>query len=370
MKETRNLHKEMAPAIVDWFYENGRLLPWRDTVNPYHILVSEVMLQQTQVATVIPYYFRFIKALPTLEHLAAATDDELHSLWEGLGYYSRVMRLRQFALEVVNKYSGVIPNTKEQLLVLPGIGPYTCGALLSFAFHMKAAAVDGNVKRVLSRQLSDFSDVSKKKTIDRFEAELMKIIPDDAYGFNQGMIELGAVICKPKNPDCKACPIQRWCSGFELNVMDQLPYKPAKVKKKILEPLIFVIEESGELLFVKRGPKGILSSMWGLPIIEETLDSLEINDQLQNYMQDWFEIDIDDFIIGKDIQLVGKVKHVFTHRIWEQQIYYFQVKGLKKALESIEYPVIRWERSTNIPLPTAFRKVLETYQQWRNGNEQ
>lgn len=357
MKNER-LNPQIGQDIIEWFKNEGRQLPWRETRDPYAILVSEIMLQQTQVATVIPYYLRFMETLPTIDDLAHVSEEVLHSLWEGLGYYSRASRLRQFAIKVVHDYKGIIPDDKVSLIKLPGIGPYTLGALLSFAFDKKEPAVDGNVKRVLARLMADSSDISKMTTTKAFTLELTKILPQDIYSFNQGIIELGALVCKPKKPDCDRCPIHRYCKAFEQDLVEVLPNKPKKIKQTKLRVPIFIIEDGDLILFVKRESKGLLSGLFGLPMVE--VDTPPDGDLIsfKDYMLDTFDYIIDE---NRKLHKCGEVKHVFSHRIWLEQVYCISLEGLKEKTQLVDYPEIKWSKTDDISLPTAFRKALELW---------
>lgn len=364
MKEFIDNGALITDQIIKWFKANGRVLPWRETTNPYYILVSEIMLQQTQVSTVIPYYLRFIERLPTLEALALATEEELHTLWEGLGYYSRVRRLQQLAAIVVAKYDGKLPSVKEELISLPGIGPYTCGAVLSFAFHQQHAALDGNVKRVLARVLADDADIMKQSSSNRLTSVLEQILPEEIYPFNQGLIELGALICKPKNPLCEDCPINNNCKARELGIVDQLPVKTKKAKQKIMLVPVIIIVSQGDLLFVKRRSSGLLSNQWGLPMIEKNISKDLMPREICDYLSDEFGIE------GEiSLQNIGHVKHVFSHIIWEQEIYIATSNQMKEQINVVEQPVTVWSNSKDIPIPTAFKKAIEVYMNERGTYE-
>ncbi len=352
------LNPNIANHIIMWFKKEGRPLPWRETKDPYAILVSEIMLQQTQVVTVIPYYLRFLETLPTIKDLANVSEDVLHSLWEGLGYYSRASRLKQFAVTVMKDYKGIIPKDKNDLIKLPGIGPYTLGALLSFAFEEKEPAVDGNVKRVLARLMADQSDVTKMSTTKAYTEEVKKILPDDIYSFNQGIIELGALVCKPKNPNCHICPIRAYCKAFENSLIDCIPNKPKKIKQISLRVPVFIIEDRGQVLFVKRSLKGLLSGLYGLPMIEvDTPEGKEL-EALKDYFLDNFDYEVDGDV---KIKKCGEIKHVFSHRVWYEQVYCLSLMHLRERTEIVEYPISKWSRVDEISIPTAFRKALDLW---------
>jgi len=351
------LDNEIATNIIKWFQDNKRLLPWRETDNPYYILVSEVMLQQTQVTTVIPYYLRFIERLPKLCDLARASDDTLHDLWEGLGYYSRVMRLRTFAVEIIEGYGGHIPSDPQELIKLPGIGPYTCGALASFAYGVKIPAVDGNVARLVARLANDDKDILKQSTTKLYTQWLEQIIPDNIYDFNQGLIELGALVCKPKNPSCEVCPLIEQCQARKAGNELHLPNKKKKVKQKAYKTPVFILREMGQVMFVFREEKGLLHNMWGLPIVENKEEPEDYMTELGGLISSWFDLEINDYVVT--CKELGQTKHVFSHRIWNQQVYEIEVKGLKDALSLVESPLVKWDQPDLVKLPSAFKRSLE-----------
>lgn len=366
MKKLENIKKidrEFSDTLVDWYNKERRILPWRETQDPYHILVSEIMLQQTQVNTVIPYYLRFLDELPTLESLAKASDEQLHRLWEGLGYYSRVFRLRQFAVEVQAKYNGRIPNEKSQLISLPGIGPYTCGAILSFAFHVKEPAIDGNVKRVLARLTNDTRDISKVATQRSMEDLVHFLLPEDPYAFNQGLIELGATYCRPRQPRCQECPVRTFCEGYANGHVEDLPNKPKKKKQKEVSLPIFVFHQNQEMLFVKRASEGLLASLWGFPMIEEDfvedIES-EVNAFLQHRrVQDYMDEQFGIRLQPTSVQRVGPIKHVFSHVIWNMHLFLIEDPNVWNRVDTIESPETIKSTDQDISLPTAFKKCVE-----------
>src|SRR5690625_3988866 len=219
--------------LLQWYKENKRELPWRKTVDPYKIWVSEIMLQQTKVDTVIPYYENFMKQSPTIYDLAAADEQEVLKMWEGLGYYSRARNLYSAAKEVVANYEGKVPKNREKIGQLKGIGPYTRGAILSIAFNQPEPAVDGNVMRVLSRVLLIEENINEQKVKTKFESIVKEIISkEDPSSFNQGLMEIGALICTPKNPACLLCPIQQHCRALQKGMAEHLPIKLKKKRQK------------------------------------------------------------------------------------------------------------------------------------------
>lgn len=301
-------------CLLNWYQREKRDLPWRRTSDPYCIWVSEIMLQQTQVATVIPYYERFIKKFPTVFQLAEADEQTVLKMWEGLGYYSRARYLHEAAKEVVTTYNGVIPNEKRQLVRLKGIGPYTCGAILSIAFNKPEPAVDGNVMRVLSRILLIDDNITEVRTRKKFE----KIVRDtickkDPSSFNQGLMELGALVCTPKTPHCLHCPVRESCRAYIEGVEEQLPVK-TRVKKQKIEPYIVLLikDENGNVLIEKRPENGLLANMWQFPMINVSQYGIH---QVEQFVYDYYKIN------GRLGEKCGEVKHIFSHKIWELTVY-------------------------------------------------
>lgn len=258
--------------LLVWYDEHKRDLPWRRSRNPYHIWISEIMLQQTRVDTVIPYFTRFIEKFPTVEALATAPEEEVLKSWEGLGYYSRARNLQAAAQQVVERHQGIVPNTPEEISALKGIGPYTAGAVLSIAYGVPVPAVDGNVMRVLSRYFCLEDDIAKGPTRVKMEVLAKELIPRGrASDFNQALMELGAMVCTPKSPSCLTCPVMKLCQG-RINGMEMI--LPIKTKSKPPRPehrLLALVEGTGEkagrVLIRQRPATGLLARMWELPHI-------------------------------------------------------------------------------------------------------
>lgn len=251
-----------------WFTAEKRDLPWRQTEDPYAIWISEVMLQQTQVAVVVPYFLNWMQRFPTIQDLAQASLDEIIKTWEGLGYYSRVRHLHEAAKYLVEHFYGQLPNQEEELQKIKGLGPYTIGAILSFAFHQKKAAVDGNVIRVLTRYFGLKEDIAKPKTIKQLRLLAQTLLPDEEpWIINEALIELGATICQRK-ARCSACPIKNSCMSFKEGIVDSLPFNSKKIKIEYLHRAVAVIQCDSHLL-VKRGQKGvIMSDLYEFPYFE------------------------------------------------------------------------------------------------------
>jgi len=308
-EEIKVLQKVQEPLIA-WYDKAKRDLPWRKDVTPYRVWLSEIMLQQTRVEAGRDYFLRFTKALPDVEALANVPDDQLMKLWEGLGYYNRARNLKKAAGVIVEKYSGDLPSTYEELLDLPGIGPYTAGAISSIAFGRQRPAVDGNVLRVVMRLLGRYDDIAKDSTKKDVEAALLEVMtvgtsherPGD---FNQSLMELGATVCIPNGqPHCEDCPWNADCVAFEKGIQLELPVKQTKKKRRIEEKTVLILrDEEGRILLHRREDKGLLAGMWELP---ELIGESELvgADTLSN------SVEICDLV------QVGEATHIFSHVEW------------------------------------------------------
>lgn len=298
---------EFKNNLVKWFEKNQRQMPWRETKNPYYIWLSEVMLQQTQVKTVIDYYHKFVSRFPTITDLSNAHEDEVLKYWEGLGYYSRARNFHNAIKDVAVNYNGEVPNDPKRFGELKGVGPYTKAAVMSIAFNLPLATVDGNVFRVWSRLNNDYRDTKLQTTRKTFEKELETYVQEDSGTFNQAMMELGALICTPKNPLCLFCPVQEHCEAFEQGTVEQLPVKTTKLKKKHIKQNVYIVRnEKGDLLIEKRTQK-LLNNMWEFPMYEAESNE-NINTQL------FTEIEF-------QAKPVYSLKHQFTHLTWDIDVY-------------------------------------------------
>ncbi|WP_059105824.1 A/G-specific adenine glycosylase [Shouchella shacheensis] len=306
--------------LTSWFAIHKRELPWREESTPYRVWVSEIMLQQTRVDTVIPYYEQFMRTFPTMTDLAEADEDTLLKTWEGLGYYSRVRNLQSAVREVVEEYGGEVPDSREAVESLKGVGPYTAGAILSIAYGKPEPAVDGNVMRVLSRVLLISDDISKQKTRKQFEQALYEMIdPRDPSSFNQGLMELGALVCTPTSPGCLLCPVREQCRAYEQGVQEELPVKSKKKKAKEKELASFLLRsKEGKVLIEKRPSTGLLAGLWQFPQVEVADPSNEV--ERKQLLKDTY---------GPQTSLESSnadITHVFSHLVWHIQLYYGRVK--------------------------------------------
>ncbi|WP_010651444.1 A/G-specific adenine glycosylase [Oceanobacillus massiliensis] len=300
--------------LLQWYAESKRDLPWRRERDPYKIWVSEIMLQQTKVDTVIPYFNHFMEKYPTVYELAAADQQDVLKAWEGLGYYSRARNLQNAVREVVTVYGGEVPSTPDELGSLKGVGPYTTGAILSIAFNKPEPAVDGNVMRVFSRLLKIEDDIAQPRTKKQFEGYVRTLISeDDPSSFNQAIMDLGATICTPKSPACMFCPVQQHCRAYSEGIQEELPIKKkAKRQKTIPYVVLLIRNEKGEYVIEKRSENGLLANLWQFPMVP--VEEIGM-DHLENWIYSEYGLQIQ---LGEQ---KGKLKHVFSHLIWRLEIY-------------------------------------------------
>lgn len=333
--------------LITWYEINKRDLPWRETNDPYLIWISEIMLQQTQVDTVIPYFEKFKHKYPTIKKLAEADEQEVLRDWEGLGYYSRARNLHTAVKEVVSKYEGIVPEDVKKLGDLKGIGPYTQGAIASIAFNQAEPAVDGNVMRVLSRILLMTDNTSEAKTRRLFKDVIYKIISHkNPSSFNQGLMELGATVCTPRNPICLHCPVREHCKAFEQGVQTDLPIKN-KAKKQRVEQytLILLKNNSGEVAIEQRPNEGLLANMWQFPMVR--------TDQVkEENLEEWFYA-----AYGLRIKQQVKhleFKHVFSHIIWDLTV--IDAKLIKEDAHELNF--VKKEKLAKFPFSVSHIKAM------------
>ncbi len=343
--------KEFTSTLVEWYHNEKRDLPWRRTDDPYKIWVSEVMLQQTRVDTVKPYYNRFLEKYPTLESLAYAPQEELLKMWEGLGYYSRARNLQSGVREVVEKYNGQVPDNRHDISKLKGVGPYTAGAILSIAYNKPEHAVDGNVMRVLSRVLLIQEDIALPKTKKIFEEAVTGLIDqNDPGAFNQGLMDLGAQICTPTSPKCLLCPVREYCTAFNEGNPEELPVKSKKTKTKRVTFDVFVAKNSeGKYLLEKRPDQGLLASMWQFPMIEIAPESVQSTHEIlqENYKLRIFQT---------SNELLMKFKHIFSHLTWEMNCYLIEVEIERELPDCAK--LVTLEEIKELPMSVPMLKIL------------
>ncbi len=302
---------ETIQALLAWYRTARRDLPWRRTRDPYCIWLSEIMLQQTRVEAVKPYYARFLEVCPTVADLAELPEERLLKLWEGLGYYSRARNLQKAARTVMQELGGKMPESYEGLLRLSGIGDYTAGAIASIAYDIRVPAIDGNVLRVLSRLCGSFEDISKSETKANFRRELLPLIPVDAGDFTQALIELGATVCVPNGEArCHECPMRECCTAAREGLCDSLPMRAAKKPRRVEERTVFLLRDGNRTVLHQRPPKGLLAGLFELP----NVDGHIAEDEMPRVIR----------TLGFEpvrIQRLEDSKHIFTHIEWHMWAY-------------------------------------------------
>ena len=359
--------------LLAWYDENKRDLPWRRSKNPYHIWVSEIMLQQTRVDTVIPYYERFLDWFSTVESLANAPEERLLKAWEGLGYYSRVRNMQTAAQQIMSEFEGKFPSTYEGISSLKGIGPYTAGAISSIAFNLPQPAVDGNVMRVLARLFEVNHDIGNPSNRKIFQAMMEVLIDPDRPGdFNQALMDLGSDIEAPVNPRPEESPVKEFSAAYQHGTMDRYPIKAPKKKPIPIYLKALVVQNSqGQFLLEKNESEKLLAGFWHFPLIEvddfsdqnQDLDLFsqvaELILQLGPSPQESFEQDYDLEVDWQDLRF-EEVKHIFSHRKWHIQI----IAG--RVAETQEYAdrEVLWlspEEFSNYPLAKPQQKIWQVY---------
>lgn len=374
--------KWIVEPLLTWFRENARVLPWREDPRPYYVWISEIMLQQTRVEAVKPYFQRFIQALPKIKDLAECPEEKLLKLWEGLGYYNRVRNMQKAAILVMEEYSGELPADYQALLKLPGIGSYTAGAIASIAYGIPVPAVDGNVLRVISRICELEEDITKQSVKNGMEEGLKEIEPQDCPGlFNQALMELGATVCVPNGaPFCEKCPVAHLCLARAHNRTAELPRKKPKQQRRIEEKTVLVIRDGMNTVINKRSAKGLLAGLYELP----NLEGHKTKEEVIRYLKE-------KKLSPVRIQSLEPAKHIFSHVEWRMIGYMVLVEQMEpgkpeeghnvsekmKDKVSEEKPVgdtgkwliIQPERTeAEYPIPAAFAAYAK-YLQIRLGQE-
>ena len=343
--EKPNIFACLPGALLPWYEANRRDLPWRKDKDPYHIWVSEIMLQQTRVEAVKGYYARFLEQLPTIADLANADDEQLHKLWEGLGYYSRVRNLKKAAGEIMERHGGVFPKTHKEISDLSGIGPYTAGAICSIAFNLPTPAVDGNVLRVITRLTNDNTPIDRPAFRKQITENLAAIYPSRAGDFTQALMELGATLCGPnRKPDCSNCPCNAFCLGYARGTAEKLPVKKAKPQRRSEDRTVFILSCDGFYALHKRPKTGLLAGLWEFPNVPGKLSLTEAIDEVEKAG-----------VKIKDVLRQVEKKHIFTHIEWHMSGIYMDVREQNGEFVWMHRDRIREEAA----LPTAFRQFWE-----------
>ncbi len=341
MRAVHQLSRIVEPLLA-WYEKESRDLPWRKSKDPYAIWVSEIMLQQTRVEAVKPYFARFMTEFPTIKHLAEADETRLLKLWEGLGYYSRARNLKKAAETVVCEYGGRLPCSYDALLSLSGVGTYTAGAIASIAFNIPVPAVDGNVLRIISRILADDSDIGDAKTKRTATNLLARIIPQDRAGdFNQALMDLGATVCLPVGKArCEVCPLSLVCEAYLNDVAASFPVKSMKKKRRIEKRTVWLISCGDNVAIRRRPSRGLLAGLWEFP-----------NEEGSRSMKEWrVELTKRDWHVTS-VKCAGESTHIFTHIEWKMKGYWVEVS---EPIEEWEW-VGRDELTDVYPIPTAFK---------------
>lgn len=331
--------------LLHWYDQNARVLPWRGIHNAYHTWVSETMLQQTRVETVLAYYPRFIERFPTVEALAAAPEDEVLKLWEGLGYYRRARNLHKGAQQVVAEFGGVIPSNVKELMKISGIGEYTAGAIASIAYDQAVPAVDGNVIRVVSRVVGIRENVGVPSVKRRIAQEAAALVPKKRPGdFNQAMMDLGATVCVPGTPSCDRCPVAEKCDACREGDAEDIPELPRKNPPRVIDYDLCLIFNDERVLMRQR-TETMLQGLWIYPLIEEH----HAIRQLPVLVKRRIGLPV------TDVQPAGEARHIFTHQVWQMKLYTMQTTA--EAPEGWRFVTL--EEMQQLTIPTAVKKAKD-----------
>ncbi len=343
--QTPFLIEKLPGLLLPWYEQNKRDLPWRHDREPYHIWLSEIMLQQTRVEAVKGYYTRFLDALPDIAALASCDEDALHKLWEGLGYYSRVRNLKKAAQKIMTEHGGRFPQTHGEVLSLPGIGDYTAGAICSIAYDLPTPAVDGNVLRVFSRLASDPSPIGLSAVKKQVTQTLAAVYPQKAGDFTQALMELGATVCGPnRKPDCDHCPCRDICQGYALGTAESLPVKSPKKQKRQENRTVLILCCDGKYALQKRPGKGLLAGLWEFPNVSGHLDTAQALEAVSR-------MGLRPRNLHKEISR----SHIFTHIRWDMRGIYLEVMENTGNFQWFTEEEI----NNAAALPTAFRQFWE-----------
>lgn len=341
---------EIVQPLTDWYRQNKRILPWRDQNNAYYTWVSEIMLQQTRVEAVKPYFQRFIGELPDVQALAECPEEKLMKLWEGLGYYNRVRNMQLAAQTVVSAYGGTLPASYEQLLGLKGIGNYTAGAIASIAYHIPVPAVDGNVLRVWSRITENRQDIMKQSVRRQVETQFQEVMPKDSPGdFNQALMELGAVVCVPNGPaHCDICPVAEFCQAYKHGTVEALPVKAPKKQRTLEDRTVLVIQDGERTAIRKRPKRGLLAGLYELPNLEGHLSQEEALEAVKKMQLEPLYI-----------ESLPDAKHIFSHIEWRMTGYRIRVASLDTDGEVPFIFAGKKQSEKQYAIPSAFRAYVK-----------
>ena len=337
---------QLPIPLLQWYHENARVLPWRSDPTPYHVWVSEIMLQQTRVAAVLGYYARFMEALPAVADLAAVEEDKLMKLWQGLGYYNRARNLQKAARQIVEEHGGVFPDTYEAIRALAGVGDYTAGAVASIAFGRRVPAVDGNVLRVAARVADIRENIMDPKVRRRMSELMAAAVPSDRPGtYNQALMDLGATVCLPNGkPLCDACPLLTLCEAHRLGLEEVLPVREKKAPRRVEELTMYLLVRNGRVALRKRPDRGLLAGLWEFPHVSGNLGEDAAGEPVAGWgltPLEWRE------------RLAAR--HIFTHVEWRMTGYLLTVSGPGPE----EFFWADREALEGLAVPSAFGRFLE-----------
>jgi A/G-specific adenine glycosylase len=343
----------LVEPLLTWYGRNARVLPWREQPVPYWVWISEIMLQQTRLEVVLPYFHRFVERLPDIPALAEAEEGLLLKLWEGLGYYNRARNLQKAARIVTERHGGRLPASYQHLLALPGIGEYTAGAIASIAYHIPVPAVDGNVLRVMARILGCRADIAQPQVRKALGAAVEAMLPRERPGdFNQAMMDLGAMVCLPKtSPGCNLCPLQAGCAGYRQKIADKLPVKSPPRSRTVQQKTVLVLVARGKILLRRRPEAGLLAGLWEFPNLDGRLGA----ENVAALLGEWG-------LRPLSVRKLEEAQHVFTHIKWQMQGYLVYVADALPVRDSLW--VDEGALREKYALPSAFRAYARHLPRW------
>ena len=348
---------KFSQLLLAWYRKNARILPWRETSDPYAIWISEIMLQQTRVDTVIPYYHKWLEEFPTVEDLATADEDRVLKVWEGLGYYSRARNLHKAAHILVDRFQGQLPRDLKDLQSLPGVGRYTAGAIASIAFGIPAPILDGNLRRVLTRFFNIRTPIQTTETEKRLWKLAGELLPPNNPGdFNQALMELGALVCLPINPNCADCPLNKECQANQLGIQESLPVRKEKSPPPHYQVAAAVIEKEGQVLLAKRPPDGLLGGLWEFPGGKQE-EAETLPEALRREIQEELDLEI---VVG---EALGTFQHAYTH--YSVTLHAFRCREIQGDIQLNYHTDVSWVEPDNLdayPMGKLDRMIAEQLQ--------
>ncbi len=346
--------EDFQTELLDWYSKEARTLPWRNDPDPYKTWISEMMLQQTRVDTVIPYYNRFIAEIPTVRALSDVPEEKLLKLWQGLGYYSRAMNLQKAARILIEKFNGEIPSDIKELQSLPGIGAYSSGAIASIAFGARTCAVDGNVLRVMARITANTGDISDRMVKIQLTEVVEGLLPARRTGdFNQALMDLGATTCLPNGePKCAVCPVQGYCEAYGKGLVSMIPEKAKSKERRTEEMTVFILSRDDAILLKKRAGRGLLANLWEFPHTGGHLAEEECKEKLEEWG-----------IRSRDITPIGPSRHIFSHLEWHMTGYFILADSRRPLPAGNPQEEWVWASKKEIlqrySIPTAFKSFMK-----------